>query len=57
MITVDSGEESASNLELCKNCSTWPTTNYEETEVNNKPTTGELYNECLVKEKAGDCRR
>lgn len=39
----------------CKNCSNWPTSNYEET--SGRPTTGELDNECLAKEKAGICTK
>jgi hypothetical protein len=37
----------------CPRCSRWPTSDYEERTV--KPTTGELDNECLAKEKAGTC--
>ena len=38
----------------CKNCSTWPTNDYEETS-SSKPTTGELCNECYGKQRAGNC--
>jgi len=38
---------------FCKNCSTWPITDY--VEQVSKPTTGELCNACLAKEKAGNC--
>ncbi len=37
----------------CRNCSTWPTADFEETSV--KPTAGEFCNECTAKEKAGAC--
>jgi hypothetical protein len=37
----------------CRNCSSWPTTDYEE-QVG-KPTSGELDNECRSKENAGNC--
>ena len=39
----------------CKNCSNWPTSNYEERQT--KPTTGELCNECRAKEKDGNCKK
>ncbi len=38
----------------CRNCQNWPTTDYKEQP--NKPTTGELCNECQAKQKAGTCR-
>jgi len=41
----------------CKNCSNWPDSNYEETTTSGRPTTGELDNECLAKEKAGNCNK
>ena len=41
----------------CKNCSNWPTSNYEEVTVPGRPRTGELDNECLAKEKRNDCNR
>jgi hypothetical protein len=37
----------------CKNCSLWPTSNYEERY--NKPTTGELCNECRSKDANKNC--
>ena len=37
---------------FCTNCSNWPTHDYD---VSNRPTTGEYCNECLAKEKAGNC--
>ncbi len=37
----------------CKNCSNWPTSNYDSRYT--KPTTGELDNECQSKEKNNDC--
>jgi len=39
----------------CKNCSTWPADDYEE--ISSKPTTGELCNECHVKQSAGTCHQ
>lgn len=39
---------------FCRNCTGWPTSDYEERTT--KPTTGELDNQCLAKERAGDCR-
>jgi hypothetical protein len=41
----------------CKNCSNWPTSNYEETTTSGRPAAGELDNECLAKEKAGNCTK
>lgn len=38
----------------CKNCSKWPTSDYESTYT--KPTSGELDNECKSKDSAGTCR-
>lgn len=41
----------------CKNCSTYPTENYEEiTKEGKRPSYGELCNECRAKEKANDCK-
>ena len=37
----------------CANCSNWPTFDY--VERPEKPTYGELCNECQAKEKAGTC--
>jgi uncharacterized protein (DUF433 family) len=37
----------------CENCSTWPTSDYEE--KTSKPTIGEFCNECKLKDKAGNC--
>lgn len=39
---------------FCKNCSTWPTTDY--VEQVGKPTSGEFCNACLAKDKAGNCQ-
>jgi hypothetical protein len=38
----------------CKNCTEWPTTDF--VEHNGKPTSGELCDQCLGKERAGNCR-
>ena len=40
---------------FCRNCTLWPTSDYKEQE--NKPTTGELCNQCRSKDTAGECRR
>ena len=37
----------------CKNCTNWPIYDYEEKPT--KPTSGELCNECIAKEKAKNC--
>ena len=39
---------------FCRNCSNWPTSNFDER--HRRPTTGELCNQCLAKQRAGDCR-
>lgn len=39
----------------CKNCSNYPTSNYEEQQQ--KPTSGELCNECRSKESSGTCQK
>ena len=36
------------------NCGNWPTSGYQE--QYNKPTTGELCNECKAKKRDGDCQ-
>ncbi len=38
----------------CRNRSNWPTSDYDE--KHQKPTTGELCNECKAKESAGTCK-
>ena len=38
---------------FCSNCSNWPTSDY--IERTDKPTYGELCNECQAKEDAGTC--
>lgn len=40
---------------FCRNCSNWPTSNYESQQT--KPTSGELCDECLAKDKRGDCAK
>jgi hypothetical protein len=39
---------------FCKNCSNWPTEDYEEKTT--KPTSGELCDQCLAKQKADNCK-
>jgi uncharacterized protein (DUF433 family) len=39
----------------CRNCSTWPTNDYEESP--SRPTVGELCNECHGKQRAGTCHQ
>jgi hypothetical protein len=41
----------------CRNCSKWPTSDYEETVTSTRPIIGELCNECKGKEKDGSCRQ
>jgi len=39
----------------CRNCTNWPTSDYEEITVSDRPSSGELCNECRAKEDAGTC--
>ena len=39
----------------CKNCTNWPVQAGTYVEQTNKPTTGELCNQCQAKEKNGNC--
>ena len=39
----------------CRNCHLWPTSDYDEQHT--KPTSGELCNHCISKDKAGMCRK
>lgn len=39
----------------CRNCSYWPTADY--VEQQEKPSSGQLCDECRAKEKAGTCRK
>lgn len=38
---------------LCANCSQWPTSNYD----TGNATSGEKCNECLAKQRNGNCKR
>jgi hypothetical protein len=40
----------------CTNCDDWPTSNYDEIVSDKRPTSGELDNQCLSKERRGDCK-
>jgi uncharacterized protein (DUF433 family) len=40
----------------CRNCSTWPKSDYEK-QSSTRPSTGELCNECISKQKASACDR
>lgn len=40
----------------CTNCSNWPTSDFEERCLSRRPSSGELDNECLAKERDGTCR-
>ncbi len=39
----------------CKNCSLWPKSDYKEAQ--RKPASGELCNQCIAKEKRGECKK
>ncbi len=43
----------------CTNCSNWPTSEYEEVTLpdNERPSFGELDNECKAREEAGTCEK
>ena len=47
--------KSSDTWHFCKNCSGWPTSNYDERHA--KPTTGELCNECKSKQKNNICKK
>lgn len=38
---------------FCSNCSNWPTSNFKTSPT--KPASGEFCNECLSKQKQGNC--
>lgn len=40
----------------CTNCNNYPKTDYEEKHLDKRPTNGELCDECLGKEKKGECK-
>lgn len=44
--------EGAATWHFCKNCSGWPTTDYVVSDI---PPSGELCNECVSKDRAGNC--
>lgn len=39
----------------CRNCENWPLTNYDVSRT--KPTSGELCDQCLAKDRAGNCTK
>lgn len=41
----------------CHNCSNWPTSDYDSKNSSERPSTGELCNECKAKEANKDCRK
>jgi hypothetical protein len=41
----------------CRNCSNWPTSDYVDEYKVDRPTSGELCDECKGKEKAGTCTK
>lgn len=40
----------------CRNCSNWPTSDYEEVTTSGRPSSGELDNQCKNLERDGNCR-
>lgn len=38
---------------FCTNCSNWPTSDYDS--ASTKPSSGEFCNECLAKDRQGNC--
>ena len=52
-MTIYRRKKDSDTWHWCRNCSNWPTSDYEE--VTAKPTSGELDNECKAKEKAKNC--
>ena len=43
----------------CTNCDDWPTSDYEEVTLpdNERPSSGELDNQCRDKERRGECEK
>ena len=39
----------------CRNCPNWPTSDYDEVTTRDRPSSGELDNTCLAKERNGTC--
>jgi uncharacterized protein (DUF433 family) len=39
----------------CRNCSSWPASNYEEKKNSRRPRAAELCNECSAKQQTGSC--
>ena len=39
----------------CRNCYNWPTSDYDERDT--KPTSGELCDQCLSKDKDNNCKK
>lgn len=48
-------KKSSDTWHFCKNCSQWPTSNYDVRYT--KPTTGELCNQCLSKNVNKQCKK
>lgn len=42
---------------FCTNCPNWPISNYDETNVPDRPSHGELDEICKNLEKKGECKR
>jgi hypothetical protein len=40
----------------CRNRSNWPTSDYDEVTTRDRPSSGELDNQCRRLERDGDCR-
>ena len=41
----------------CRNCPHWPISHYEEITTRGRPSSGELHNGCLAKERTGTCSK
>lgn len=46
-------KKSSDTWHFCKNCTNWPTSDYEE--IHYKPTNGELCNQCKSKQQTSQC--
>lgn len=53
MANVYRKQKGSDTWHFCRNCSNWPTSNYDERYI--KPNSGELCNQCKDKEKLGNC--
>jgi hypothetical protein len=58
-MTIYRKKKTFDSWHFCTNCSRWPTYDYDQKEVpaGQRPSGGELCDECLGKEKNGTCTK